>query len=387
MNDAVVVGGGLAGAAVALLLSQAGREVTLIEREASPADKVCGEFLSREAALYLASFGLDLRALGAVPIEAVRLVERDRVAAAALPFPALSLSRRVLDEALLARAAAAGASIRRGVRVQALTRAGAGWGARLEDGSALEARAAFLATGKHDVRGLRRPSGLQDDLVAFKLHWRLSPRQAAELDRHVELVLFEGGYAGLQPVEGGRANLCLLVRKSRFAALGQRWDRLLCAMREGSPHLDARLAGAEPCRERPLALSAIPYGHVQRRADGIWRLGDQAAVIPSFSGDGMSIALHSARLATTAYLEGASAEAFQRRLSRDVLGQVLLATGLSHCLVRRPAQAALGAAARLCPGLMAAVAGRTRVSEAALVRGGLPVAALQGGLGPLCATR
>jgi menaquinone-9 beta-reductase len=388
MNDAVVVGGGLAGAAAAMLLSQAGREVVLVEREAGPADKVCGEFLSREAGLYLASFGLDLPALGAVPIEAVRLVERGRVAAVPLPFSALSLSRRVLDEALLQRAAAAGASIRRGARVQSLSHAGVGrWSARLEDGATIEAGAAFLATGKHDVRGLKRPAGLQDDLVAFKQHWRLSPAQAAGLDRHVELVRFEGGYAGLQPVEDGRANLCLLVRKSRFAALGQRWDNLLSAMREESPHLDARLAGAEPCRARPIALSAIPYGHVRRRADGIWRLGDQAAVIPSFSGDGMSIALHSARLAATVYLDGAGAGAFQRRLSRDVTGQVLLATGLSHALVRRPGQAALAAAARLCPGLMAAVAGRTRLPEAALARGGLPGAGAQGGLGPLCAIR
>ena len=41
--------------------------------------------------------------------------------------------------------------------------------------------AAFLATGKHDLRGRKRPPGLQDDLVAFKQHWRLSPGQAAEL--------------------------------------------------------------------------------------------------------------------------------------------------------------------------------------------------------------
>lgn len=371
MLDAVVIGGGPAGAALATRLARGGRDVVLAEREAGPVDKVCGEFLSREAGLYLASLGLDLAALGAVPIEAVRLCERGHGAAVKLPFAALSLSRRALDEALLSRAAAAGATIRRGAKVHALSRAGAGWSARLEDGTSIEARAAFLTTGKHDLRGLKRPPGLQDDLVAFKLHWRLAPAQAAELERHVELVLFEGGYAGLQPVEEGRANLCLLVRRPRLAALGQRWDNLLSAMRAESPHLDARLAGAAPCWPRPLALSAIPYGHVRRRADGIWRLGDQAAVIPSFSGDGMSIALHSAQLAAETYLAGKSADAFQQRLARDVRGQVLLATLLSRGLVWRPGQAALVAAARLWPGLMAAVAVHTRVSDAALSRAGV----------------
>jgi flavin-dependent dehydrogenase len=109
---------------------------------------------------------------------------------------------------------------------------------------------------------------------------------------------------------------------------------------------------------------------VQRRADApdLWRLGDQAAVIPSFSGDGMSIALHSAELAASMYLDGSSADDYQRTLSRDVRGQVLLATALSQGLVRRAGQIALDAAARLWPGLVSSVAFHTRVSEAALSR-------------------
>jgi flavin-dependent dehydrogenase len=272
---------------------------------------------------------------------------------------------------LLALAGAAGATLLRGARVQGLDRLGKGFAARLDGGVAVEAAEAFLATGKHELRGFQRPAGLQDDLLAFKLYFRLAPAQAAELARHVELVLFAGGYAGLSPVEDGRANLCLLVRRRRFAELGQRWSRLLAAMRAESPHLDARLAGAEPCWPRPLALSIIPYGHVRRRADGIWRLGDQAAVIPSFSGDGMSIALHSAELAAATYLAGGHADAFQRRLARDVTGQVLWATALSHGMVRRTGQAAFFTAARRLPGLMAAVASSTRVSNGALARSGV----------------
>jgi flavin-dependent dehydrogenase len=371
MMDAVVVGGGLAGAALATQLARAGREVALIEREAGPADKVCGEFLSREAGLYLSALGLRLPALGAVPIDALRLCEGREVATVKLPFAAWSLSRRVLDEALLQLAAAAGATIRRGVKAQGLEPSGAGFRAQLEDGSSIDAGAAFLATGKHDLRGFKRPPGLQSDLVAFKLYFQLARPQIAALSRHIELVLFDGGYAGLSLVEDERANLCLLVRRARFAELGQRWDRLLAAMRAASPHLDARLAGATSCWPRPLALSAIPYGYVRRRSTGIWHLGDQAAVIPSFSGDGMSIALHSAELAATSFLAGARADAFQRRLARDVSAQVWLSTLVSQGLVRRSTQRVIGVAARLLPGLMAAVASHTRVSDAALARAGV----------------
>jgi len=370
MSDAAIIGGGPAGAALAVRLARAGRHVVLFERDPGPADKVCGEFLSREAVTYLEILGLDLRGLGAVAIDAVRLVDGDRVAEVELPFSALSLSRRVLDEALLELAAAAGCELRRGQRVHGLERAsgGAGWQVRLDDDTHHGAAAAFLATGKHDVRGHQRPPGRQDDLVAFKLHWVLSPEQTAALSGAVELVMFEGGYAGLQRVEAGRANLCLVVRRSRLREVGARWSSVLAAMRAESPHLDRRLAGAEPRWAKPLALSRIPYGHVRRHADGLWRLGDQAAVIPSFSGDGMSIALHSAALAAHTVLAGGTAEAYQRQLARDVSRQVALATACSQALVRRPGQVVLGAVARAWPGLMSSVALGTRVRDAAMAR-------------------
>lgn len=366
MSDAIVVGGGPAGAAIAIRLAVAGRDVRLIERSAGPVDKVCGEFISGEAARELEELGVDLWACGAVEIHTVRFCFADQLVAAALPFRALSLSRRVLDEALLERAAGVGATLQRGVKVSALSRSDGGWVARMATGADLAGDSAFLATGKHDLRSHKRPLGVQDDLVAFKLHWRLAPDEAAKLAGHVELVVFDGGYAGLQPVESGRANLCLVIRRRRLLALGQRWDRVLAAMLSESSHLAARLAGAEPCWRRPLALSAIPYGYVRQHTDGLWQLGDQAAVIPSFSGDGMAIALHSSSLAASMFLRGSDANEYQARLARDVGWQVRLATMLSRALVRRPGQLALGVAATLWPGLLGQVATHTRVADHAL---------------------
>jgi menaquinone-9 beta-reductase len=362
MTDALVIGGGPAGAAIAIRLAKARREVLLLERSTGPVDKVCGEFLSEEAAACLASLGLDLPALGAVAIDTVRLCMGDRVTACPLPFRAISLSRRVLDEALLDRAAATGVRIQRGTRVNGLSRVGAVWSARLAGGFEVAGRSAFLATGKHDIRTHKRPAGMQNDLVAFKLHWRLGARQSAQLAGHVELVLFQGGYAGLQPVESGRANLCLVIRRQRLLELGQRWDRVLEAIRSESDHLDTRLTGAAPCWTRPMALSAIPYGYVRGEGDGLWRLGDQAAVIPSFTGEGMSLALHSAALAASTYLRSGSASEYQWRLACDVRRQVRLATILSRTLVRRPGQHALIVAGRIWPSLMATAASRTRVA-------------------------
>jgi menaquinone-9 beta-reductase len=370
-TDALIVGGGLAGGALATALAEAGRSVVVLERETGPHDKVCGEFLSREAILYLEALGIDPLALGACRIHSVRLSAGAGVATVALPFPALSLSRRALDDAVLRRAADAGAEVRMGARVQSLDSVPGGWRARLPAGEPVAGTAAFLATGKHDLRGWARPAGRQPDLIGFKMHLSLLPAQAAQLAGHVELTLFRGGYAGLEPVEGGLANLCLLVRRSRYAALGQQWEALLEAMRADSALLAARLDGARPCWDRPLAISSIPYGYVRRTGDGLWRLGDQAAVIPSFAGDGMSIALHSARLAARYYLDGASVGAYQQRLARDVGTAVRCATLLSQASVHGLGRAVIGWGASRLPNIMSSVAALTRVPSGALRRAGL----------------
>ncbi len=361
--DAIVVGGGLAGSAVAIALAREGRAVTLIEKSKAAHPKVCGEFLSHEALHYLARLGLDgerLAALGAWPIEGVRLATERVLASAQLPFPALSLSRECLDEELLRQAVAAGVRVERGDRVQALARRGSAWSVATVGGACFKAGAAFLATGKHDLHGFARPAGKQSGLLAFKMYWQLAGGQQEELGRTVELVLYPGGYTGLQLVEQGRANLCLLIEQEVYRRIGSSWPALLEHVQHHAHHLRHRLAGAEPLWERPLSLSSIPYGYVRSGAsDGLWRLGDQSAVIPSFSGDGMSIALHSACLAADVFENAGTAADYQRRLARSVSRHVSLATLLSRALVRTPRLASL--VAERWPGLLPGIARSTRI--------------------------
>lgn len=283
--EALIVGGGLAGAALGTLLAERGRPVEIIEKSSGAHDKVCGEFLSREALLYLEHLNINIESLGATSIQQVRLAADGLIAECKLPFPAMSLTRRTLDEALLERASRAGATVVRGCRVESLINSDSGWVARLNDGTHRCARNAFLATGKQDVNGHPRPGGGQDDLVAFKMYFRLAHAQQDSLANQVELILFPGGYAGLQLVENGAANLCLLVTRKRLHDCHGKWAALMNHMMRGSDYLAQRLEGSEPLLEKPLAVSSIPYGLLQSHAkDGLWRLGDQAAVIPSFPG-------------------------------------------------------------------------------------------------------
>lgn len=366
MTHALVIGGGIAGGAAAAHLARAGRDVILIERKAGPHDKVCGEFISSEAVRYLRGLDIDLAALGAVPIAAVNIYTPRAATRSALPFSAVSVSRRALDEAILLRASACGVELRRNRAVRSLRRLGEQWIAELDDGSKLAAGEAFLATGKHDLRGWKRPPGRQNDLIAFKLHWRLSAASLSALGPCVELFLFPGGYAGIEPVEYGILNLCLVVQRRHFARLGGSWDRLLSALRADFLPLHQTLAGAEACWDRPLAIASIPYGFVQTHG-GPWRLGDQAAVIPSFTGDGIAIALHSARMAAGYYLARRTAAEFQSDLARDIGSHVRRATLLSRLLVRPTGQALAMALAQTAPGLVRRIARGTRIPHHLLI--------------------
>lgn len=270
-HDVLILGGGPAGSTLAIALAEAGRQVILVEKTKEPQHKICGEFLSPESLPLLRQRGIAPEQFGAQTIHSVRIAGRDVLSESALPVPALSLSRRVLDEALLQRAQRAGAGILRGYTAEHLLRAaGAGksgvWRVQIHGSGAelisLQGTDVFLATGKHDLRNWARASDHpQRNLVALKMYYELTPREASELQGYVEILLFGGGYAGFQRVENGWANLCVLITREKLLLLGGNWANVVEYIRRCVPHLARRLSGAVPALDRPLAVSSIPYGY------------------------------------------------------------------------------------------------------------------------------
>jgi flavin-dependent dehydrogenase len=362
----VVAGGGLAGAAAAVGLAQAGVEVTLIERETGPVHKICGEFLSTEAQAYLLKLGLDVGLLGGAPISHLRLVRGADEVTAALPFRGIGLSRFRLDEALLRYASASGVNVWRGHTIRSVA-AGEKIALEVAGLGVLRPHTLLLATGKHELRGVKRAVGEGGDLIGFKMYFQLGSQARRELEDHIDLIFFRNGYAGLQMVEDGLANFCLLVSRERFAAAGGSWVGLFDDLLRSSSYLARQMAGASPLLEQPLSIYRVPYGFVhqplERDPAGLFRLGDQACVIQSFTGDGMSIALHSAALAVAAHLAGETSMAYHRRLASDVGGQIKRADALYRLMDRSAMQAGLFGLARLWPGGLRIAAGLTRVPE------------------------
>jgi hypothetical protein len=158
------------------------------------------------------------------------------------------------------------------------------------------------------------------------MYFQLTPAEQAGLAHKIALILFNDGYAGLQLVEGGKANLCLLTSRARLKRLQGKWPAVLAELCAESPYLAGILQGAVELLAQPLTIYRVPYGfiHHPSAADPaqIFRLGDQAGVIPSFTGDGMAIALHSAALAAMCAQNGDGALAYHRRLAGDISGQI-----------------------------------------------------------------
>jgi flavin-dependent dehydrogenase len=137
-------------------------------------------------------------------------------------------------------------------------------------------------------------------------------------------------------------------------------------MRQDCPHLAMRLGGAEPLLDKPITVTHIPYGYIRRATqDGLYCIGDQAAVIPSFTGDGISIALHTARSAVAAYLAGEPAPIFQPKLRSAMLPQMRLAEAAANGVSNALARAVLPFFLRVWPGAMRVTASLTRITQPA----------------------
>ncbi|MBC2776264.1 NAD(P)/FAD-dependent oxidoreductase [Parasphingopyxis marina] len=355
---ALIVGGGPAGAAAAITLARGGAAALVVERDAETRDHLCGGFVSWRTLETLARLGLSAPKIGGYGIDRVRLFAGNRAARARLPSPGIGVSRRRLDELLLGEAEAAGAEVIRGMAVrEALPGA-----ARLADDSEIAAEALFLATGKYELRGAKRAAS-PAQWMGLRYRYAATPSLAEALAGTIELHFFEGGYAGLLLQEDGTANLCMAVRRERLAEAGSDPGAMLDRLAAETPSLAERLGRAGDLVAHD-AVGLVPYGWCARQGEaGLFRIGDQAAVIPSLAGEGIGIAIASGILAARAYAQGgpAAAPAYQRAFARRARRPLAVAGRLMR-MAESPRAA--GPAMRLAqiPGLVALLGRLTRIA-------------------------
>jgi flavin-dependent dehydrogenase len=176
------------------------------------------------------------------------------------------------------------------------------------------------------------------------------------------LHLFRKGYAGLVMQEDGGANLCLAMRHSRFAELDRKADIVLAALAAECPALADRLAAAAVIGPVQ-AVANVPYGWRARTTTaGIYRVGDQAGVIPSLAGEGIAIALASGMAAADAIRRAQPAGRFQAALAHRTARPIQIAAALWHVAERPAGARALIATTQIMPALAGLAARLTRLA-------------------------
>lgn len=272
-KSVTIVGGGLAGLTLGIGLRQRGVPVTLWEAGRYPHHRVCGEFISGRGLESLDRLGLRVavEAAGAVVARTAAFFSTTSSARPrALPFPALCLSRHVLDELLAKEFCKLGGELRPGER----------WlGREFPEGV---------------VRAMgRRAQGDEDGARWFglKAHVR-NVTLTADLEMHVA----PHGYVGLCRINDGAVNVCGLFRRGGGAndRGGAGWERL--RGQPGSP-LHQRLGAVEFDPKSLCAVAGLSLRSHRAGERDEFSVGDAITMIPPVTGNGMSMAFESAELA------------------------------------------------------------------------------------------
>ena len=294
-TDIIIIGGGLAGLVSAIHLSKAGLAVTLIEKNEYPKHKVCGEYISNEVLPYLQYLDADPMITGAKKINRFLLsTTRGKTIETTLPLGGFGVSRYKLDHFLLQKAVQNNCTVIQDT-VSDVHFANDTFRVMTKDGNELAAKIVIGAFGKRsnmDVKLERSFIENKSPFVAVKMHLK-----GDFPDDLVALHNFEGGYCGVSQVENGNLNACYISNYKSF----QQYKNIESFQQEvvyKNPHLKKIFETAVPVFEKPLTISQISFSNKTTVEDHILMCGDAAGMIHPLCGNGMAMAIHSAKVAS-----------------------------------------------------------------------------------------
>jgi len=290
----IIVGGGLAGLTAAIHLSKNGLSVTLIEKNEYPKHKVCGEYISNEVLPYFKWLGIDVTDLNATSIDSLEFsIVKGTSIKTKLPLGGFGISRYELDFYLHQKAISNGC-ITLKEEVENVIFDSNKFTISTTSGTILTADLVLGAYGKRsniDLRLNRKFIQQKSPWLAVKAHY-----SGSFPDNLVGLHNFDGGYCGVSKVENNIINICYLVKYNSFKKYKNIQDFQNLVVTQ-NPILHRIFESSTPLFEKPLTISQISFAEKQQIENHVIMIGDTAGLIHPLCGNGMAMAIHSAKIA------------------------------------------------------------------------------------------
>ncbi|MEL6891723.1 MAG: NAD(P)/FAD-dependent oxidoreductase [Actinomycetota bacterium] len=311
-TDVIVVGGGPAGAAAAIELTRAGRDVVVLDKAVFPRDKCCGDGLTTLALRELEHLGVEPAAIEDwIEVDGAHLRSPSgREVVVPLPVDGVYAAvapRAQLDDTILARARDEGAVVRDGVAFRDIE--------QFDDRVVVHAEStdgAVEIIGRYVVAAdgmwspVRKAVGANEPGYLGEWHgFRQYARNVTGAAAHQLFVWFEPdlipGYAWSFPLPGGRANVGFGVLRDGDRTGKQTkalWEELLTR-----PHIvealghDAELEDRHTAWPIPARVDEVPL-----TTNRVFFVGDAAAATDVMTGEGIGQALLTGRLAAEAII-------------------------------------------------------------------------------------
>ncbi|AOW10105.1 NAD(P)/FAD-dependent oxidoreductase [Flavobacterium gilvum] len=289
----VIIGGGLAGLTSAIHLSKIGLKVVLIEKNEYPKHKVCGEYISNEILPYLNWLSVDLSQLNPTQITKLEFSNADgELISCDLPLGGFGLSRFALDAFLFEKVVENGCEIVQD-QVDNVVFENNIFTVSTSNNRIFTSEIVIGAFGKRsniDLKLNRRFSRKKSHWLAVKAHYLVDFSNEV-----VGLHNFEGGYCGVSKVENNSVNICYLANYETFKKyknIEEYQDQVLIK----NPHLKLIFEKAKMVFDSPLTISQVSFDKKETVENHILMIGDSAGLIHPLCGNGMAMAIHSAKI-------------------------------------------------------------------------------------------
>ena len=298
--DVIIVGGGLAGLTSAIHLSTRKKRVLLIEKNEYPKHKVCGEYISNEVLPYLNSLGINPINEGAKQITKVHIsTTKSNLIKGELPLGGFGMSRYFLDNLLVKKARLNGVQILKDT-VDSIHFKKDSFTITTKSSGVFQSKITIGAFGKRsslDQKMKRKFIQKKSPYLAVKIHVKgVFPENLVALHN------FKGGYCGVSKVENNAINVCYITEYRSFKKHKNITDFQEQVVFKNK-HLRKIFKESSPVFEKPLTISQVSFQTKNPVEDHIIMCGDTAGMIHPLCGNGMGMAISSARLASVRILQ------------------------------------------------------------------------------------